>query len=133
MSGYVLKNPTITLGGTSYKGQLTRARLVPEVEQQVGKTLDPATVYVDVDDPSWTLQLTGYQGWKNATGICDFLNDNHGLSVACVLQPKPGSGEKSAAFNVIARTVDFGGERGQWAMFEVELSVVNQPVYSDAA
>lgn len=131
MSGFVLRNPVITIGGVSYTGQLTRARLVPDVQRQVGKTLDPNTVYVDVDSPSWMLQLTGYQGWENAGGICDFLNDNHGLSVAVVLTPRPGTGNKSAAFNAIAQTVDFGGEQGQWALFEVELGVVNAPVFSD--
>ncbi len=131
MSGYVLRNPTITLGATTYAGQLTRARLVPDVQRQTGKTLDPNTVYHDVDSPSWTLALSGYQGWEQGSGICDYLNDNHGLSVAVVLTPRPGSGQKSAAFNVIAQVVEFGGERGAWATFEVELGVVNAPVFSD--
>jgi hypothetical protein len=130
MSGFVLRNPVITIGGTSYTGQLTRARLVPEVNRQTGKTLDPDTVYQDVDEPVWTLQLTGYQGWENGTGIADYLNDNHGLSVAVVLTPRPGTGNTSAAFNVIAQTVDFGGEQGAWTTFEAELGVVNQPVFS---
>lgn len=131
MSGYVFRNPVFTLGATSYTGQLTRAKLVPNVDRQTGKTLDPNTVYQDVDTPDWTLQLRAYQGWENALGICDFLNDNHGLTVAVVLTPRPGSGQKSAAFNIMAQTVDFGGDRGEWAMAEVELGVIGQPVFSD--
>lgn len=131
MSGYVLRNPVITLGATTYAGQLVRAKLVPTVERQTGKTLDPNTIYQDVDPPEWTLQLRGYQGWEGTGGLCDYLNDNHGLDVAVVLTPRPGSGNKSASFTIKAQTVEFGGDRGEWAMFEAEFGVNNQPVFSD--
>jgi hypothetical protein len=133
MSGFVLRNPIMTIGGTSYVGQLTRAKLVPAVERQTGKTLDPAIIYQDVDSADWTLQLRGYQGWEGTDGICDFLHENHGLTLAAILTPRPGTGKKQAAFDFIAQSVDFGGDRGEWAIWEAEFGVLDQPDFTDVA
>jgi len=130
---FVLRAPVITIGGTAYANQLVKARLVPETPTQTMRTLVPDGVVQDVDSTVWTLELSGVQDWKNAQGFCDYLNDNNGISVPVVLQPKPGTGEKTASFSIIAHPVEFGGEQGQFATFEAEFGVVGAVTFSEAA
>jgi len=130
---FVLKNPVITIGGTSYANQLTKARLVADTPTVSIRTLVPDGQVTDVDTALWTLELAGISDWKNAQGLADYLNDNANLIVSVVLQPKPGSGEKSAAFQMYAHPVDFGGEQGQYATFDTTFGVFGAPVFSDAA
>lgn len=129
---FVFRAPVITIGGTAYANQLTKARLIPDTNMQTIRTLVPDGVVQDVDIPVWKLELSGIQDWKNTTGLCDFLNDNANLTVAAVLQPKPGTGEKTAAFNFISHPVEFGGQQGQFTTFEAEFGVIGQPVFSEA-
>lgn len=131
-NAFVMRNSSAKFETVEYKQQLTKARLVPEAETQTLKTLDPATVYQDVDNNSWTFEIGGIQGWDSTTGLCEFLHDNHGLEVEVVLQPKVGTGERTATFTVIAKSQEFGGEQGNWAEFETELGVVGQPVFGAA-
>jgi hypothetical protein len=130
---FVLKNPVITIGGTSYANQLTKARLLADTPTVTIRTLVPDGSVTDVDTAVWTLELAGIQDWKNAQGLADFLNDNTNVLVTVVLQPKPGSGEKSATFQMYAHPVDFGGEQGQFATFDATFGIQGSPVFSDAA
>jgi hypothetical protein len=130
---YVLKNPIFTVGGTSYANQMTKVRLVPDQPITTLRTLVPDGSVTDVDSPVWTFEMAGIADWKNAQGLADYLNDNAGVLVAAVLQPKPGSGEKSAAFNFYAHPVPFGGEQGQWVTFDETFGMSGAPVFTDAA
>lgn len=130
---YVLKNPIITIGGTSYANQLRKVRLVPDQPITTYRTLVPDGSVSDVDTATWTFEMAGIADWKTAQGLADYLNDNAGVLVAGVLQPKPGSGEKSAAFNFYAHAVPFGGEQGQWVEFDETFGVSGAPVFSDVA
>lgn len=130
---YVLRNPIITIAGTSYAGQLTKARLVPDIPVLQLRTLDPASVATDVDSATWILELNGVQNWKDGQGVADKLHDLAGTSVQVVLQPRPGTGERVATFNIIAHDVEFGGERGEFATFEAEFPVEDVPVFTNAA
>jgi len=130
---FVLKNPIFTVGGTSYANQITKARLVPDTPTVSIRTLVPDGSVTDVDTAVWTLELAGISDWKNAQGLADYLNDNVNVLVACVLQPKPGSGEKTAAFSMYAHPVDFGGEQGQFVVFDTTFGLSGAPVFTDAA
>lgn len=130
---FVLKAPIITIGGTSYANQLTKSRLVADTPTVTLRTLVPDGSVTDVDTATWTFELAGIADWKNAQGLADFLNDQANNLVSVVFQPKPGSGEKSAAFQMYAHPVDFGGEQGQFAVFDATFGVLGAPVFSDAA
>lgn len=129
---FVLRNPVFTLGGTAYANQATKTRLVPDVNMQTLRTLVPDGLVTDVDTAQWTFELSGIADWKTAQGMAKFLHDNHGLVVAVVLTPKPGTGERSAAFSIMAHSVPFGGEQGKWVIFEEEFGVIGAPVFSDS-
>lgn len=130
---YVLRNASITIEGTSYANQLTKARLVPETPMQTVRTLVPDGVVQDVDSTVWTLELAGIQDWKNAQGLADALNDFAGTDIDVVLQPKPGTGERTATFIAVAMPVEFGGEQGSFATFETSLPVKGAPTWGTAA
>jgi hypothetical protein len=129
---FVLKNPVITIGGTSYANQLTRARLVPDTPTVSIRTLVLDGSVTDVDSAVWTCELAGIQDWKNTQGLADYLNDNANVLVAVVLQPKPGVGETSASFSMYAHPVEFGGDQGAFATFEATFGMSGAPVFSVA-
>lgn len=120
---FVMRNASTTFDTTEFKSQLTKAELVPDATVEQLKTLDPTVVHSDVDAASWTFSIAGVQDWTVTTGLADFLHANHGELVAVVLQPRPGPGQRTASFNVIAMSPNFGGERGSWALMELELPV----------
>mgnify|MGYP000846216164 CR=1 FL=1 len=130
---YVIRDCTITVEGTDYANQVTKARLVPETPIQTLRTLVPDGIVQDVDSSSWTLELAGIQDWVNAQGLADALNDNKGLEVDIVLTPRNGTGKPKATFVAIAMPVPFGGEQGQFATFDVTLPVVGQPTFGTVA
>lgn len=129
MSGFVMRNSTITINTTAYQGQLKTAELTPDADTQTYKTLDPASVLQDVDSPSWTFHIAGVQDYATATGLARFLTENHGQVLTCELAAK--SGDVQAAFSVIGKAVGFGGDRGNFLEFDVELPVVGVPTFTD--
>lgn len=126
---FIMRNAATTFNSTAYNQQLTKAELVPDVTVEQLKLLDGGTVS-DVDTPSWVFAIAGVQDWKVSQGLADFLNANHGLKVTVVLQPRPGVGQRIATFDCIAISQNFGGEQGSWALFETELPVIDQPVFT---
>ena len=130
---FVLKTPIITIGGTSYANQLTKTRLVAETPTVTIRTLVSDGSVTDVDTAVWTFELAGIADWKNGQGLADYLNDNANALVTVIFQPKSGSGEKSATFQMYAHPVDFGGEQGQFAVFDATFGISGAPVFSDAA
>lgn len=128
---YVVKNSTCTFGAGDYAIQLNKARLVPDTPVQTMRTLVPAGIVQDVDDPVWTLELGGVQDWTIAQGLSRYLFDHHGEEVVVVLTPK--SGGVSATATVLAMATEFGGEQGEWATIDLELPVQGQPEFDDPA
>lgn len=129
---YVIRNASIKFAGTDYANQLTKARLVPETPMQTIRTLVPDGSVSDVDSTVWTLELAGIQDWKDSQGLADAMNDNAGVTVAIILQPKPGTGNRIATFSAISVPVEFGGEQGQFAKFEATLAVVGGVAFTAA-
>lgn len=127
---FVMRNASTTFDTVEYKNQLTTAKLVPDAEAQQLKTLDPTGTVSDVDTASWVFELAGVQDHVVTQGLCDFLTANHGQEVDVVFQPRAGAGERIATFTCIAKAQDFGGEQGSWTLFETELPVVGEPVWS---
>lgn len=127
---FVMRNASATFDTTQYNNQLTKAELVPDTAVSQLKTLDPTGTVSDVDSASWMFEIAGVQDWKVAQGLCDFLNANHGEEIDVVLQPRPGTGQRIATFKCIAISQNFGGEQGNWALFETSLPVVGTPAFS---
>lgn len=121
----IWKNPVLTLNSVSYTGEVNEATLVPDVAVQTEKTLNPNVVLQDVDTPTWTLTLNGFQG-----GLSDCLTDMEpGTEVDVVLQAAPDVGSRTATFTVLSMPTDFGGAQGARAPFALTLLVVDQPVF----
>lgn len=129
---FIMRNASTTFSTTEYKQQLTKAELVPETSVEQLKTLDPNTVHSDVDTATWTFDIAGVQDWRVTQGLADFLHANHGQTVEVVLQPRPGSGQRIATFDVICMSPNFGGEQGSWALMELSLPVDGQPVFTES-
>ncbi|HVQ96134.1 MAG TPA: hypothetical protein VMU51_34255 [Mycobacteriales bacterium] len=125
---YVLKNVTATFDGDEYANQLTKARLVPDTPTQTLRTLVPDGVVQDTDTPVWTLELSGIQDYVQARGLARYLTDNAGDQVEVVLTPKVGG--VTATVDVILKAVPFGGDQGNFTVFEIELPVVGTPVFA---
>lgn len=126
---FIIRNSSTKFDTVEYKQSLTKAELVPDTTVEQLKTLDPATVHSDVDDASWTFEIAGVQDWTVTTGLADFLYANHGQIAEVVLQPQPGTGKRTATFDVICISPPFGGERGNWNLLELSLPVDGVPVF----
>lgn len=130
---YVLRNASITVDTVEFANQITKARLVPDTPIQTVRTLVPDGVVQDVDSTVWVLELSGIQDWLNGTGLADALNDAVGTEIDIVLTPRLGTAKPKATFTCLAVPVEFGGEQGNFAMFEVELPVIGAPVFGVTA
>lgn len=123
---YAYKDASVTINGTDYGNQITKAQLVPETPIQTQRTLVPDGVVVDVDSPVWTFEVSGFQSIAvtGTGGLSDALNNAEpGEQLDVVLTPKVGTGLKKATFTVLALPVAFGGEQGNFLMFDTVLPV----------
>lgn len=127
----VLKSSEITINGTDYANQLTRARLVPDTPSQSLRTLVPDGTITDTDSASWTFEIAGIQKYA-AGGLAKLLNDSTpGTVLTVVWEPrKDVVGQPSYAFSVVAKPVTIGGDQGAFGTFELVLDVVGSPVAS---
>ena len=128
-NAYVIKNGTVTIGGTNFSNEVFRARLVPDVNIQTQRTFDPTGTAVDVDTPVYTLELTAFQSTSASAsaGLASYLRVNAGSLVTFVLTPKSGSMSASGSFMAIPPA--FGGTNGEWASFEGEYPVTGTPSF----
>lgn len=126
---HVMRNASITVNGTEYNNQLTKARLVPDTPIQQQRTLVPDGTLSDVDSTTWTVELSAVSIWVTG-GLAYALNEEAGNEVEVVLKPKQGSGQDMVTFTMIALPVEYGGEQGQWRMFEFTFPVVGSPTFS---
>lgn len=129
---HVMRNISIKVDTVEFANQVTKARLVPDTPIQTLRTLVPDGIVQDIDSTVWTLELSGVQDWKTG-GLANALNAATGTEVDIVLQPKVGTGESTATFTAIAMPVEFGGEQGNFRIFEVELPVVGGVTFGTAA
>jgi hypothetical protein len=127
----VFRNPTVTIDDIAYTAQVSKARLVPDTPTQTMRTF--GGVDKDRDSTSWTLELAGHQD-RGAGGLADALDDAAaaGVPIEVVIQAKPGAGQDVATFNIVPVPVEFGGESGNWKLFEQTFEVVDQPAFSQS-
>ena len=130
-NAFIMRSSIAEFDTKDYAEELSRAELVPDTQVEQLKLLKGNTVS-DVDNPSWTFAISGIQDWTVTQGLCDFLNANHGEKVEVTFQPRMGSGQRTATFNVIAMSPNFGGEQGSWATFELELPVDGEIVWGES-
>lgn len=126
---FVLRNTSVTFGGTAYANQFTKVRFVPDTPIQTMRTLVPDGIVQDVDSTSWVLEIEGIQDYKMAQGFARYLFDNAGDTVPVIFAPKLG--ELTVAASVVLVPTEIGGEQGNFATIEVELPVIGQPVIDD--
>jgi hypothetical protein len=125
---FVMKDALISFGATEYGNQCKTMRLVPDQPHQTYRTLVPDGAATDVDSAVWTLTMAGLQ--INAVGgLADYLNDNAGLEVELIFEPKRGG--RKATVTVMAKHTDFGGETGNWAEIDLTLPCVGTPDFTD--
>lgn len=125
-----MRNASAKFDTTEYgTSTLSKAELVPSTETSQLKTIG-GTTHSDVDSPSWTFDIAGVQDWVVSQGLADFLHANHGQVVEVVLQPKAGSGQRIATFNVVCMAPKFGGSQGDWALMELSLPVDGVPAFT---
>ncbi|MBQ1042367.1 hypothetical protein KBX03_07595 [Micromonospora sp. C72] len=126
----VYRDASITIDGTEYANQLTKARLVPDTPIQTVRTLVPDGAVVDVDSTTWTLELSGFQSIAvTGSGLADALSDAaQGEHLDVVLTPKKGAGLRKKTFTIVAVPVEFGGEQGNFMTFDATFPVVGEPV-----
>jgi hypothetical protein len=129
---HVIRNALITLEGTEYANQVTKARFVPDTPIQVQRTMVPDGAVTDIDSTVWTLELSGLQ-IHGTGGLAKALTDAAGTEVEIVVQPKAGVGQEVATATVVALPVEFGGEQGSFRLMELELPVVGVPEFSTSA
>jgi hypothetical protein len=127
------KNPfSVEIDTVEFKDQVWKARLVPDQPVQTQRTF--GGVDVDTDSPTWVLELTGHN-YRGTGGLVKAIDDAYaaGETMEIVLQPEPGTGKEVATVTVMPVAVEFGGEVGEWKQFEIELPVLDQPVFSTSA
>lgn len=130
---FVYKDATLTVEGTAYANQATKARLVPDTPIQSVRTLVPDGQVQDVDSPLWTFELAGLQ-INIAGGLAKALRDaTPGDELEIVLLPQAGSGMPQATFTALAIPVAFGDEQGKYATIDTVLPVIGQPVFGTSA
>lgn len=130
---HVMRNASVTIETEEYSqtGQVTKARLVPDTPVQTLRTLVPDGVVQDTDSTVWTFELSGVQDYGTA-GLAKALSDLAGQTVTVTVQPKMGTGQDVATFDMVAMPTEFGGEQGSFRTFENSFPVIGQPVFSQS-
>lgn len=127
----VFRNPVVTIDDVAYTNQCSKARLVPDTPTQTMATF--GGVDKDRGTTSWTLELAGHQD-RGAGGLADALDDAAaaGDAIEIVIQAKPGAGQDMATCMFIPVPVEFGGEQGEWKLFDATFEVEDQPVFAQS-
>lgn len=128
----VFRSPTVTIEATAYTNQVTKARLVPDTPTQTMRTF--GGVDKDRDTPSWTFEMAGHQD-RGTGGLADAIDDAvaAGTNLDVVVQAKAGAGQDVATFTIVPVPVEFGGESGEWKLFDQTFEVIDQPVFTQSA
>ncbi|MCM4080410.1 hypothetical protein [Paractinoplanes hotanensis] len=128
----VFRNPTVEIDEVAYASQVSKARLVPDTPTQTMRTF--GGVDKDRDSTSWTLELAGHQD-RGTGGLAVALDAaaTAGDPIEIVIQAKAGTGQDVATFSIVPVPVEFGGESGNWKLFDATFEVIDQPVFSQSA
>jgi hypothetical protein len=129
----VIRNPSsVKVEDVEYASQVTKARLVPDTPTQTLRTF--GGVDKDRDSTSWTLELAGHQD-RGTGGLADVIGDAAaaGTNLEIVIQPRSGAAQDVATCTFVPVPVEFGGEAGEWKLFDATFEVVDQPVFSQSA
>jgi hypothetical protein len=134
LNAFVFKHAVITIDGTEYANQVTKARFVPTQEVQTKKTLVPDGAQQDVDSPTWVLELAGLQ-INHANGLAKALADaaDIGDTIDVTVQIKVGSGQPTMTGTITPLQPPFGGEEGQFPEIDMTFPVTGQPVRGASA
>lgn len=128
----VFRSPTVTIESVEYADQVTKARLVPDTPTQTMRTF--GGVDKDRDSTSWTLELAGHQD-RGTGGLGDALDDAvaAGGTLTVVIQAKAGAGQDKATVEIVPVPIEFGGESGEWKLFDQTFEVVDQPTFAQSS
>lgn len=129
---HVMRNSSVEMDTVEYANQTTKVLLTPDTPIQTMRTLVPDGTIQDVDNAAWVLELAGVQD-QGAGSLGAALRAAAGTEVEFVVQPKVGTGQDVATFTCLAVNIPFGGETGAFRVFDVELPVIGQPVFSQSA
>lgn len=135
MAGYarahVMRDSTVSIEGTDYAGQVTKAMLVPDTPVEQMAVLEPTGTITDIGTTTWTLELAGVQ--DNGSGsLGAALRAAEGTFLTLILQPKNGTGQDTATAEVMAMPIPFGGEQGSWRTFDITLPVDGTPTFAQS-
>lgn len=140
-SPFTLSDVSLTLkvaGGaavaTEYMCQLNRAELVPAAAS-TGSEFETFcdTFAAPPKAASWTLELTGFQAWADATDLSLFLFDNELKESDFILAPVLNAENPISATNpgfqgkVVLTPGSIGGTANQYAQMTVSLVVKGKP------
>lgn len=125
----VFRNPIVTIDEVAYTNQVTKARLVPDTPTQTMVTF--GGVDNDRGTPTWTLELAGHQD-RGAGGLADAIDDAvaAGEPIEITIETRSTAGEDMATCSFIPVPVEFGGEAGEWKLFDQTFVVNDQPVFA---
>lgn len=126
---FVIRNALVTFGATDFTNQCSKARLIPDTPIQTMRTLVPDGAVVDVDSTVWTLELSGLQDWETG-GFALYCNTNNGSLISVVIAPQNTAGKKKATISARVLPVQFGGQQGEFAQFDLTLPCAGQPVFA---
>lgn len=128
------RDAVITIDGTTYEGQVRKARLVPAQDVTSYRVSTPTGTIQDVNAPVWTLELEGVQ-INHSNGLAKALRDaaDAGDTIDVIVQPKRGSAQPTGTVTVIPLQVPFGGEEGKIMDFDITLPVNGSPTWGTSA
>jgi hypothetical protein len=125
---YVIRDASVKFGATDFANQVSKVRLIPNVDRQTMRTLVPDGIVNDIDT-TWELELSGVQDWESG-GLAAYFNTNAGVEVTAVVIPRKGTGKQQATCKVVLQPVPFGGEQGNFNEFDVTLGVNGTPTFA---
>lgn len=125
----VFRNPIVTIDSVAYTSQVTKARLVPDTPTQTMVTF--GGVDKDRGTTTWTLELAGHQD-RGAGGLADAIDDAvaAGENLEIVIETRSSTGEDMATCTFVPVPVEFGGESGEWKLFDQTFEVIDQPAFA---
>jgi hypothetical protein len=131
---HILKNPaSIEIDGVEYKDQVWVVTLTPDQPVVTQRTFGGVDQVADT--ATWVLALTGHN-WHGTGGLAKDLQDAATAgeeTMEVVIQFLPGTGKPVVTVNVLPVAIPYGGEAGSLHQFEVELQVIDQPVWTTSA
>lgn len=137
---FSMNNVSLTLkttgAGTAieYKCQLQRAELVPSASTTSATSDYPTFCETHSigggSATTWTLELSGFQAWADATDLSNLLFDEDGNELEYVLTPAGGvvsATNPSFSGTVTASPTPVGGSANSVAQFSVSLQCTGKP------